>query len=121
MSWGMDATTGLAITEEEHLRQSINQIFLTPTGSRVERRPFGSLLPDLIDYPLNDYTTLLLYAASATALIMWEPRLQLTRITLNTDPDRLGGADLFVEGISHINGRRNNIEVAVPVKPGFQS
>ena len=35
---GMNAHTGLAISEVEHIRQSVRDILVTPVGSRVMRR-----------------------------------------------------------------------------------
>ncbi|WP_414153875.1 GPW/gp25 family protein [Pseudomonas sp. AN-1] len=80
-------TTGRAIGEREHIRQSIADILTTPIGSRVMRREYGSLLPELIDQPLNGATIVRLYAATAAALLRWERRVRLSRVQL-----QLGGA-----------------------------
>ncbi|KRA15359.1 GPW/gp25 family protein [Lysobacter sp. Root604] len=79
---GMDARTGRAIDGIDHLRQSIADILTTPIGSRVMRRDYGSLIPELIDQPFNGATRVKLYGATATALMRWEPRIRLTRIEL---------------------------------------
>ncbi|MEX9802965.1 GPW/gp25 family protein, partial [Proteus terrae] len=50
---GMNAQTGERITDIEHVRQSVRDIFNTPIGSRLMRREYGSLLADLIDGPVN--------------------------------------------------------------------
>lgn len=78
----MNINTGAAIGDTEHLRQSIADILTTPIGSRVMRRDYGSQLPDLIDWPTNAATRLQAYAATAMALIRWEPRIRLTRVEL---------------------------------------
>ncbi|RPE74630.1 GPW/gp25 family protein [Vulcaniibacterium tengchongense] len=78
----MDAATGRLIEGEAHLRQSIADILTTPIGSRVMRRDYGSLLPELIDQPFNGATLVKLYGATASALMRWEPRIRLTRIQL---------------------------------------
>jgi hypothetical protein len=78
----MNAHTGRAIEGEEHLRQSIADILTTPIGSRVMRRDYGSLLPELIDRPFNGATRTQLYGATASALMRWEPRIRLTRVAL---------------------------------------
>jgi hypothetical protein len=41
---GMSQRTGKAITDTDHLRQSVRDILLTPQGSRLARREYGSLL-----------------------------------------------------------------------------
>lgn len=78
----MNRHTGIALDELAHLRQSIEDILTTPIGSRVMRREYGSQLFELIDQPLNDQTRLRAYAATALALMRWEPRLRLSRVQL---------------------------------------
>lgn len=79
---GMSARTGRAIEGNAHLAQSIADILTTPIGSRLMRREYGSQLPDLIDWPTNDTTRLQAYAATAMALLRWEPRIRLSRVQL---------------------------------------
>lgn len=79
---GMDRNTGKQLSGLDHLRQSVTDILTTPLGARIMRREYGSLLPDLIDAPLNPATTVRLYAATAAALMRWEPRLHLSKVSL---------------------------------------
>ncbi|CAM3517918.1 baseplate assembly protein [Rouxiella silvae] len=72
---GMNSTTGKACEDEAHLRQSIADILMTPLGSRVMRREYGSAIPSLIDEPDNDVTRLRLISAAVIALWRWEPRI----------------------------------------------
>lgn len=78
---GTDSTTGKPLQGLEHLRQSIRDILTTPVGSRVMRREYGSRLYELVDAPMTRETLLNIYAATAEALIRWEPRLLITRIS----------------------------------------
>jgi phage baseplate assembly protein W len=78
----MHHTTGRHLNALDHLRQSIADILTTPIGSRLMRRDYGSLLFELIDQPHNGVTQLRLYAATATALLRWEPRLKLTQVNI---------------------------------------
>jgi phage baseplate assembly protein W len=82
---GMNASTGRATAGIAHLYQSIAKILTTPIGTRIARRDFGSELPELVDAPNNGATRVRLYAAIATALMQWEPRLRLTRVQLSDD------------------------------------
>ena len=93
----MSRRTGLTITESEHLGQSVDDILTTPLGSRLMRRDYGSLIPELIDQPLHGTTVTRLYAATAAALMRWEPRLRLSRVqlVLGSVP---GSAFLDIEG-----------------------
>ena len=78
---GVDANTGKALSDVEHLRQSVRDVLSTPIGSRVMRREYGSQIFRLLDAPLNRSTLMDVYAATAEALKRWEPRFDLTRIS----------------------------------------
>jgi phage baseplate assembly protein W len=86
---GMNAATGYQLTDIDHIRQSIRDILLTPVGTRVMRRDYGSLVIDLLDHPLNNTTALQLYACVAMALAQWEPRVVLERISQNINQGQL--------------------------------
>lgn len=94
---GMHAKTGRATTGLAHLCQSITKILTTPLGTRIARRDFGSELFDLVDAPNNDTTRVRLYAATATALMQWEPRLRLTRVQLATEANEVGRGVQYID------------------------
>lgn len=79
---GMNNTSGKVITDIDHLRQSVRDILLTPQGSRIARREYGSLLSALIDQPQNPALRLQVMSAVYVALSRWEPRLTLDSITI---------------------------------------
>lgn len=79
---GMDAATGKPLGGEAHLRQSVSDILSTPLGARVARREYGSLLPELLDQPMNALGRMRLIAATALALARWEPRLRVTAVAV---------------------------------------
>lgn len=83
---GMDARTGRRLDEDAHIRQSVTDILITHLGSRVKRRPYGSVIPDLIDHPASPANRLRLYAASLIAVMRWEPRVTIVgaRISIDT-------------------------------------
>ena len=93
----MDRTTGRHITGITHVRQSVADILTTPLGTRLQRRNYGSLLPNLIDQPDNAHTRLRCYAAIASALMKWEPRLRITRVGM-TAGDQPGQAMVDLQG-----------------------
>lgn len=113
---GMNRVTGGVLAGVEHLRQSIADILGTPVGSRVMRRDYGSLLPELIDQPDNETTRVRVYAATAGALMRWEPRLRLTRISW-LPGSRQGQVVLQVDGV-YIEGDGNASAVSLPVHLG---
>ncbi|MFB2831766.1 GPW/gp25 family protein [Aeromonas jandaei] len=86
MNWlGMNAANGRVISATDHIIQAVRDILITPVGSRVMRRDYGSELFYLIDMPQHQATRLRLMAATVQALINWEPRITVTRV------DVLGG------------------------------
>lgn len=87
---GTNATTGKPLSGIDHLRQSITDILRTRLGTRIRRRTYGSRLPRLVDAPLNAQTKGEIYAATAEALLRWEPRIQLERVeSTQPTPGRL--------------------------------
>lgn len=85
---GMNATTGLRITGDDHLHQSLQKILTTAMGTRLRRRTFGSLAPDLLDAPNNPATLLQLYSATAASLLAWEPRITVRSLAAHVDTHR---------------------------------
>lgn len=111
---GMNNTSGKAITDIDHLRQSVRDILLTPQGSRIARREYGSLLSALIDQPQNPALRLQVMSAVYVALSRWEPRLALDSITINSHFD----GSMVVE----LSGRRNNgVPVSISVSTGAEN
>ncbi|EBS0653478.1 baseplate assembly protein [Salmonella enterica subsp. enterica serovar Yolo] len=97
---GMSRNDGQAIADTDHLRQSVRDILLTPQGSRLARREYGSLLSALIDQPQNPALRLQIMSAVYMALNRWEPRLTLDSITISSNFD----GSMVVE----LTGQRNN-------------
>lgn len=111
---GMDRHTGAPLSGVEHIRQSVADILTTPIGSRVMRREYGSLLPDLIDQPLNGATALRAYSATVVALMKWEPRLRVQQVQRLIDPDRPARLLLTITGRRVDTGEA--IDLTVPLR-----
>ena len=77
---GMDRRTGLLISGVEHLRQSIEDILITPLGSRLMRPEYGSTIRRFVDLPVSEGWKSAVQAEAARALKRWEPRLELTQV-----------------------------------------
>jgi phage baseplate assembly protein W len=112
---GMNAATGRWVSGIDHLSQSITKILTTMIGSRVQRRRFGSVVPDLIDQPGHQATLLRVYAIAATAIMTWDPRVQVKRVSATVDPDTPGAYALTVEGEADIDGRVQPFTATAPV------
>ncbi|BEO08218.1 GPW/gp25 family protein [Serratia ureilytica] len=91
---GMNNSSTGTLTDADHVWQSANDILLTPIGSRVMRRNYGSLVPDLLDSPQNDVTRLQLMSATVIALAAWEPRLALDTINISYSPTGAVNAEM---------------------------
>ncbi len=99
---GMDRNTGKAIAGVDHLEQSIADILGTPVGTRLARREYGSLVPQLLDQPNNELGQMRIFAAAAFALLRQEGRARISRVTLSagTQPH---------EAVITVTGRRTDV------------
>lgn len=84
---GMSRHTGRVISDNgqlpAHLQQSLHDLLTTKIGTRLCRRNYGSLVPDLIDQPGNDFTRLRIMNASATAVVRFEPRIKIKQVQVS--------------------------------------
>lgn len=111
----MNRETGAAIGDLAHIGQSINDILTTRIGTRVMRREYGSLLPELVDHPFNDATRLRIYAGVVMALLRWEPRISLSRV-------QFIGANLQGQSVLELEGSvvdsNEPLNLSVPLQMG---
>lgn len=109
---GMSRLTGFSITDDEnqeyaHLKQSIHDILSTPMGTRLCRRDYGSLVPELIDQPCNEFTQVKLMSAAATSLIRFEPRIKISQIRVTQSAQTPGKWDFYIVGNQRLsNGEK---------------
>lgn len=103
----MDAKTGKALEEIDHLKQSIIDILTTPVNSRIMRRSYGSRLLELVDKPINRDLTLEIYAATAEALGKFERRFKLEKVKIEGVKE--GRVTLNLEGVYLPEGKFINI------------
>ena len=72
---------------EEDIRQAIRIILETSPGERVMRPDFGSGLQAMVFEPVNYATFALVKQRVEHALVFWEPRIDLHRVTVSTNAD----------------------------------
>ena len=111
----MNRQTGGAIGEREHISQSVTDILSTRIGTRVMRREYGSLLPELVDHPFNDVTRLRVYAAAVMALMRWETRISLSRVQF-VGATMQGQASIDLEG--SVVDTNEPLSLSVPLQLG---
>ena len=108
---GMSRSTGRALTDAEHISQSLSDILRTPVGSRVMRRDYGSLLSSLIDQPQTPALELQIMAACYMAILKWEPRVRLTGITTARQFD----GQMVVDVTGQITDTGESLSLTIPV------
>jgi phage baseplate assembly protein W len=77
--FGIDRRTGKPLSGWPHVLQSIEVIFTTRIGERVELRFFGAAAPILLGRVMTPATILAFWQALRLALETWEPRFHVTR------------------------------------------
>ena len=90
---GMNRNTGAALSGTAHIRQSVQDILSTPTGTRVMLPDYGSDLLTLVDAPDDRLTQIRLVMATAVALDKWEPRITVQSVSAS----RTGAGRLAVD------------------------
>jgi len=111
----MNRHTGGAISEREHIIQAITDILTTRIGTRVMRREYGSLVPELVDHPFNDVNRLRVYAATVMALMRWETRISLSRVQF-VGANMQGQASIDLEGT--VVDTNEPLSLSVPLQLG---
>jgi len=106
---GINATTGKALSGVAHIKQSIRDILTTRIGTRIMRRDYGSRLPELVDNPMGELLKVELFAATAEALVKWEPRFRLDRVYLESAGED-GRITLTLEGRILLNNEPVRLE-----------
>jgi len=101
----MSRHSGKSIDDVTHLGECIVDILMTPIGSRMRRRNYGSGLFKLIDRPIGPLLGMQMRSAIVTALNLWEPRLRITRILLDTEGFVDGVVTITIEGLYLLNGQ----------------
>jgi phage baseplate assembly protein W len=94
----IDAQGGLALTNNRsEVQQAIEIILSTSPGQRVMRSTFGCRLHELVFAPNNSHTAAQARRYVEEALGMWEPRINVLKVEVNTDPADHGRLLIEVE------------------------
>jgi len=82
-----DASGCLSYVEgDANVEQSVQILLMTQLGERVMRSDFGTDTPRLVFKPGSVQFLSLLENGIREAVTMWEPRIDLTDVTAETDP-----------------------------------
>ena len=101
----MNAKTGRSMDLIAHVRQSIADILFTRIGSRVQREPYGSIIPELIDSPMRgEVLAMIITSGVYMALATYEPRINVTNVSVNLNAVANAHLNLTIE--YEINGQK---------------
>lgn len=87
--------TGLPISENEHIEQSILDILTTNIGTRVMRRDYGTILLESIDKPLNELLKMQLVSTILIGITLYEPRIEVQSIKVGNVDSEQGRESAF--------------------------
>lgn len=96
---GIDRNTGKAIDNLTSTFQSVEVIFSTRLSSRVMRREFGGGVAELLGRAVTPRLFAAFQQLIGTAIDLWEPRLNVRKISLSGTIDELrtGQVGLSIE------------------------
>ena len=101
----MNAQTGRSMDLFAHVRQSIADILFTRIGSRVQREPYGSIIPELIDSPMRgEVLAMIITSGVYMALATYEPRINVTNVSVDLNAVASARLNLAIE--YEINGQK---------------
>ena len=91
--WGLPITLDdqdkiVQSSNEDSIRQSIWMILATAPGERMMRPDFGCGIHDLVFAPNTPTTWGQVANYVRTALIRWEPRIDVEHVSASSDPTR---------------------------------
>lgn len=100
------------VVELEDIAQSLTILLRTRPGERVMRPDYGCALDDLLFEPVDEGLLTFIKDLISTAILYYEPRIDLQKVEILTDPARIQEGKVYVE-ISFVvrstNGRYNYV------------
>lgn len=94
---------------EEDIRQSLQILLSTQIGERVMRPTFGWKRDALLFEPLSTSFATYLKREIETAILFFEPRIELNKLTFETVPDREGRIELRLDYTVRATNTRSNL------------
>jgi phage baseplate assembly protein W len=106
---GVSATGGIGMVGgESGVEESVRLILGTACGERVMRPEFGCGIHDLVFAGADPSMAGLIGYEVRAALLRWEPRIDVSEVTVTTDPARDGVVHIAITyTIKSTNDRRN--------------
>jgi len=87
----VDAAGRIALSEyEDDVREAIRIILMTARGERVMQPDFGAGLYDFVFASMSSTTLGRVQRAVEDALVKWEPRVEVTAVSVEPDGGEIG-------------------------------
>ena len=112
---------GVEMTEkEDDIEKSLHILLTTATGERIMEPRYGCNMEELVFESLNTTTKTLMKDKIQTAILYFEPRIDVTKIELN-DTDQLEGKVLIeIEYIVRATNSRFNFVFPYYINEGTE-
>lgn len=108
----MNANTGRSMDLIGHVHQSIADILFTRIGSRIQREPYGSIIPELIDSPMRgEVLAMIITSGVYMALATYEPRINVTNVIVDLKEVVNARLNLAIE--YEINGQKVSDQITL--------
>jgi uncharacterized protein len=85
------------VEHEADIRQAVLIILQTGRGERVMRPDFGAGLDDFLFEPINTTTLALIRHRIEESLVIWEPRIRVENIDVQTNLGNPGRIDIEID------------------------
>lgn len=99
----------IMVEEEEDIRQSLHIILSTRLGERVIRPDFGTALHNMVYHNMDLTARTQLKAAIEKAILYWEPRITLNKVSFDMSEERSGRLSILLEYTVRQTNSRGNI------------
>lgn len=97
------------VAQEEDIHQSLHIILSTRVGERIMRPDFGANLHDLVYHNMDLTARTQLRAAIEKAILLWEPRITLTRVSFDMSEEKSGVLYVSLEYVIRQTNARGNM------------
>jgi phage baseplate assembly protein W len=103
---------------EEDIREAVLVILGTAKGERVMRPDFGCGIHDFVFASINTSTVTLIGKTVREALMLWEPRIEVTGISVDTDDSDSGKLLITIDYRVRTTNNRFNLVYPFYLKEG---
>ena len=107
-SFEKETGTVAMVSQEEDIRQSLQILLSTEVGERIMDPKFGCDLTKLLYEPLNVTTTTFMKELVKTAILYFEPRIELDNVLFQHNQENEGVILITVEYTIRATNTRSN-------------